>query len=588
MAARGDRRINTTSYQHPQETHLLDLHYAMEYNALGEPVVRTTVDGINLEGNVIVSNVTVYQGTIPWEVTGNTTATISGNVNLGSLPDASITAFEEPVAVQLTPVLQAEAVYGLDPDIWDQSVLRGGTISTQNSTWRVASGTSAGGYARLATANYVTYLPGQGAMFRWTAAFTATGNTRNALGVDNIVQNTGPIDREDGYSIGFSGNTVADAYRKIGILHRRGGKAELRQLTITTPPGGAQTANITLDGTSFLIPITTSANTTGTAHQIASGLQANVTANNTWDIEACDSTVTFSYYSPGARSGSYSFSSTGTGTLAAGTITQLTAGASPTDEWTYVDSWNGTVPAFDPTKLNVFGMDMRWLGAGIVRFFMEDPSSGKLVVIHTQRYTSTALVPHIINPSLRIVYRSGTTNPAITPSSNVIVTGASVFGGIQGTITQTALSQGYYNTDSTQRSQNVVHHLMSVQNPMVRSSVVNKTSLVMQDLTISCQGNDPSVVFIIKNAVGLDGALLFNPLPNTTPYHFAQYAVNELVANISQNNVNNIQTVGINSTGKFDLLPYNLVLAPSDFVSVFFISTAPITRTAIGMTWRVD
>ena len=40
-SARGDRRQNTTSYSHPQETHLIDLHYAMEYNALGQPIIRT-------------------------------------------------------------------------------------------------------------------------------------------------------------------------------------------------------------------------------------------------------------------------------------------------------------------------------------------------------------------------------------------------------------------------------------------------------------------------------------------------------------------------------------------------------------------
>lgn len=39
---RGDRRLNTTNYEHPQETNLLDLHRAMEYNSLGQPVIRTT------------------------------------------------------------------------------------------------------------------------------------------------------------------------------------------------------------------------------------------------------------------------------------------------------------------------------------------------------------------------------------------------------------------------------------------------------------------------------------------------------------------------------------------------------------------
>lgn len=40
-----DRRQNTTNYDHPQETNLLNIHRAMEYNALGQPVLRTTLGG---------------------------------------------------------------------------------------------------------------------------------------------------------------------------------------------------------------------------------------------------------------------------------------------------------------------------------------------------------------------------------------------------------------------------------------------------------------------------------------------------------------------------------------------------------------
>lgn len=35
-------RENTTNYQHPQETNLLNLHKSMEYNALGQPIIRVT------------------------------------------------------------------------------------------------------------------------------------------------------------------------------------------------------------------------------------------------------------------------------------------------------------------------------------------------------------------------------------------------------------------------------------------------------------------------------------------------------------------------------------------------------------------
>lgn len=41
-AGRLDQRQNTTNYDHPQETNLLNIHKALTYNSLGEPVLRTT------------------------------------------------------------------------------------------------------------------------------------------------------------------------------------------------------------------------------------------------------------------------------------------------------------------------------------------------------------------------------------------------------------------------------------------------------------------------------------------------------------------------------------------------------------------
>ena len=652
------RDFNTTSYVHPKDENLNNLHKTMQYNGDGEPVLRTHVDGINLNGDVIVDKVKVEvdaaRNTIgpdhPVPISGTSdpnantnpifvsiqdggnSITIDGSVNIGSMPeieikndtgnpipiskntntnsntnpifvqgvaggstgdfpDASVTSFEEPLAVGITPVFQGSTVYGIDPDFWTKTELRGGSVSvTDFNLFQVKSGTSAGGYARLATNSYATYQPGQGLMFRWTAAFTvisdATPPTKAAIGITNIVQNTGPIDRESGFSIGYSG--VANT--PIGILHRRAGFAEVRQLTITQRNTGAQTAIVTLNDTAYTISLATSATTQYCAAQIAAQLKLDSTLRGMWDIEACGSTVTFSYYSPGSQNGTYSFSSSGTGTAAAGTFARLQIGASPIDTWIYQNEWNGTVPNFDPTKLNVYGMDMRWLGSGRIRFFMEDPDTGKMVKIHTITWTKnqTALAPHIRNPSLRIIYRSGTTNPAITPSQDVVVSGASVFAGIQGQIVQSGMSQGYYSAISGNRAQDTVHHVLSIQNPFIRNGIINKSSLIIQDLTMSAQGNDPSIIFIIKNPVGTSDLLVFNPVPTTNPFLFAQYSDTTVTENIALDMPSNIKTLGINSSAQFDLREYNLIINPGEHISVFFISTSVISRTACGMTWRVD
>lgn len=578
---------------------------------------------------------TVYQGTNPW--------TITGTVNIGTLPeveiknntgnpipisantatnssdnpvyvsanisnsgpitvaqaDVAVTAFDEPLSVTITPVIQASVVYGLDPDFWSTTKLRGGSIvTTTGSVWQVASGTSPGGYARLATNQYMTYQPGQGSIFRWTAAYTNSVNTVNtgtkhAYGVDSIVQNAGPVDREDGYSFGYSGQTGVDPVtgadrRKIGILHRRGGLAETRALTVTVAPTGVQTATIVINSITYTVALTASTSPAYTAEQISRAIKAQDSPNNLWDIEACGGIITFTYYTSGPQSGTYSFSSAGAGTLAVASFSQYVAGVTPTDTWTYVDDWDNKSINFDPSKLNVFGVDLRWLGAGRVRFFMEDPGTGKMVLIHTQRWASQYLVPHIAKPSLRIIYRSGTTNTAVTPSQNVVVYGASAFAGIQGNIIQTGASQGWYNIDSTSRAKDTVWHLMSIQNPYVRNNSINKSSIIIQSLTVAAQANDPSVVYVVKNSTGTNDLIVFNPIPNSTVSMFAQQSTSLLSENLAVDRITNIQTLGINASAEFDLIPYNLMLSPGDIVSVFINSSNAINRTSVGMTWRVD
>jgi len=56
--------IPPSNYEHDSKNHHLnDLHQAMQYNASGEPQIRVHVDGISLEGDVIVERVRLWDGT---------------------------------------------------------------------------------------------------------------------------------------------------------------------------------------------------------------------------------------------------------------------------------------------------------------------------------------------------------------------------------------------------------------------------------------------------------------------------------------------------------------------------------------------
>jgi hypothetical protein len=123
---------NTTAYEHPQESNLLNIHKVMQYNSTGQPVARVHVDGITLEGDVIVDTVSlststlaaletinVIQSSTPWVITGSvvvsnfpTTSTVyqgtthwtvTGTVAVNNFPTSiTVTNFTSTVHVSNT------------------------------------------------------------------------------------------------------------------------------------------------------------------------------------------------------------------------------------------------------------------------------------------------------------------------------------------------------------------------------------------------------------------------------------------------------------------------------------------------------
>jgi hypothetical protein len=56
--------MTKSNYEHDfRNSHLNDLHQAMDYNAAGEPLIRTKVEGITIEGDVTVDRVKLWDGT---------------------------------------------------------------------------------------------------------------------------------------------------------------------------------------------------------------------------------------------------------------------------------------------------------------------------------------------------------------------------------------------------------------------------------------------------------------------------------------------------------------------------------------------
>jgi hypothetical protein len=237
---------NSTNYVHPQESNLLNVHKAMEYNDAGEPVLRTSIgtstinisgpvtipgsveisndegnpvpisgtveissatvyqgtDPWNITGTVFVENFTstVYQGTNPWTVTGNVNATINGDV---SVETANPDAFGRARVSELFTLGDYKHLYAIDPNFVD-STASGATITfnLDQACATMATSASTSSIAVHQTKFYHHYQPGKSQLIYTSINFRAPHR--------NVTKRTGYFDARDGIYFEQVGSDTAD------------------------------------------------------------------------------------------------------------------------------------------------------------------------------------------------------------------------------------------------------------------------------------------------------------------------------------------------------------------------------------------
>lgn len=182
---------------------------------------------------------------------------------------------------------------------------------------------------------------------------------------------------------------------------RKGGLRTQYSLEITATGNSNGTIILTLNGVSKKIDVTTSNNNTN-AHEIGNfdfPLYNNSSNGNTVNIIA---------ERTGLQNGTFTFDANNTGMKA--TLTQKVVGVTETittinrSEWNK-DKCDGTdfLPLIDWSKGNVFQIKYQWLGYGFVSFYLEDPNTGNITLVHEYKYPNTNTTPSISNPSLQFL-----------------------------------------------------------------------------------------------------------------------------------------------------------------------------------------
>jgi hypothetical protein len=498
--------------------------------------------------------------------TSNPFPVTSGDRPIEIAGASGYSAFGEIIAVPITPQLQLDGIYGVLPRDIETYTNGTGVSTAENSTMVVHSGTNLGDYGVLRSRRVLRYRPGQGAMARLTAAFS----TPHA----NTIQRAGLFALEQAITIGYEGTQFA-------VQIQNGGKAEIRRLQITTAPTGTQTANVQLNGIYTNVPIF-AGSASNTAATIAKASFPG------WTVEQVGANVTFMAASVGPRSGSYSLTSSGTGTLAAGSITQAQAGVAHSANTILqqnfnVDRLDGTGPSgmiLDPSKLNVYQINFRWLGAGEIRFALENSINGDVVFFHHYHYSNRYTVPHLNNPSFKVGYISAATGG---PSSNVSVRGASMMAAIEGVV-NVAGSTGAVGADATGTtfSSGTLHHILSVRSRLIFKDKVNLRATKLKRLSIAADSTKPVILYLFFDPVSFTGNHDWESSSDNSSVVYSSVAGDFVLANELP-----IASFVVPGGGSVDinLEDLNISLPPNSVASVAAISSTQIQNLAAALVW---
>lgn len=406
---------------------------------------------------------------------------------------ASISAFGEPINVTPTPLVQLDAIYGLNNIDYESFTALGGISEASASKFIVETGTNWGGYGVVRSRKLLRYRPGQGALARFTAAYTTPH--------PNSIQRAGLFAQEQSLVIGYEGEN-------FGITRQNGGKAHIYRLDITTGATGSGTSVVELNGTNYNIDLVA-----GDEAETAGQIQASSSAFlGAYTIEAVSSSVFFAATSLGNRTGATSFSGAG----AVGSVSTIQSGAA--DVLTFIsqsdfniDTLDGNGPSqvtLDQSKLNVWQIQYRWLGAGEMRYAIENPDNGSMIFFHHEHYSNRNTTPHLDNPSFKIGYIAANT---AGPSTGVSVFGSSMMGSIEGPLEITGLPTGVSTTHSSLAANNF-NHILTIKNRLTHKDKINLRLTRLTDISLAFDGQDPGELFIYFNATGFSGTHIFNPI----------------------------------------------------------------------------
>lgn len=471
------------------------------------------------------------------------------------------TAFNELSVAEPTPVVQVQFPYNINTDIWEIRDNGGSSVVADNKA-KISTGSGANQSSTILTRETVKYNPGQGALTRFTAIFTT--------GIADSTQWVGIGNTTDGYFFGYDETT-------FGVMRRQGGVPETRRLTIGTKSSDADSITITLNNETKAVTVTDGADATVTANEIAAVDFSNV--GEGWEVHSMGDKVFFTSFRANSKPGTYSLTDA---TSAIGTFAQSLVGATSTDTVVAQTAWNkdkcdGTGISgmtCDFTLGNVFQIQYQWLGFGNINYFLEDPKTGKYILVHQIEYSNSTTTPSVDNPTLPLSISA--TNEANT--SDVVIEVGSMAGFVEGRNILPGLPHSFSTTTlsvGTTETPTLTIHAHDIY-----QGVVNRVKIRLTTASVAIDGTKPAIIRIRKNAT-LVGAS-FSPLDSDV----STIHVDRAAVSVSGGEVVFTASVAKTDTITIDLEKLGLTLFQPDFLTISVEATAGTLVAVSTINWQ--
>jgi len=288
---------------------------------------------------------------------------------------------------------------------------------------------------------------------------------------------------------GLIGNTDSLTFGCLGtvfgIYHAHHGVSEIQNLNITGAAAGSENATVTINGNPYTVPLTVGT-VQHNAYEISNSLNSQVAE---YDFSSNDDNVTARSLLA-APAGSFAFASS----TATATWSQTSAGVLPTDDFYPQSEWNlDPRPDLDPTKGNVFQIQMQYLGFGAITFFIEDSASGKFMPVHRIGYANNNVLPSVSNPTFRLGWLSANQGNTV----DKVLKGASAAGFLEGITRHTDRSRATSNSNTVVLT---ALNILTVRNRLVFGGRRNRVEVFGLFLTLATDANKAVIVDVHRGA----------------------------------------------------------------------------------------